>query len=569
MDRKKVRKQNIIQLVIIFVFILLLNYIVSFLILRIDLTSEGRYTLSDKTIKLLKDIDDQVYVKVYLEGNDLPVGFKRMRRALNDMLEEFSSYSGKEFNFRFINPGENPDKKVRFGLYKQLYDKGLVPIESTETTEEGKTSSKMVFPGVVMVYMGKEIGINLLKNDPRYRNDSEDNINNSIQSIEYELTNGLRKLTTDKKQKIAFIEGHGELNEYEVMDISTALSEYYEVQRGNMSGMPGILDQFAAIIIAKPQNHFSENDKLVIDQYIMQGGKVLWLLDATKIDLDSMRNVPVTVAMPMDLNLEDQLFRYGVRLNPGLLQDIQSAGIALARAGSDNKPRIDVLPCTYFPVILSDNSHAINKYLNLLRFEFGGTLDTVSSSQNVKKTILLRSSDKSKFDYAPVQVSLDEIQRKPNEGAFKSKNLAVAVLIEGVFESNFKNRLLQDLVLTDENIIKQSKPTKMIIASDGDIPLNQVSPKGEIYPVGYDINTRQTFMGNKDFMLNSINYLCDDEGLMSVRLREIKMRLLSKAKISKERNYWKFINTVLPVCIVILAGFATTYLRKRKYSQTW
>ncbi len=569
MDRKKIKKQNIIQLTAVFIIVILINYIVSFLIFRVDLTSEGRYTLSDQTIKLLSEMDDQVYVKVYLDGEDLPVGFKRMRRAISDLLEEFNYHGKKDISFRFINPSENPDKKVRFGLYKQLFDKGLVPIESTETTAEGKTSSKMVFPGVVVVYKGKDLGVNLLKNDPRYRSDSEDNINNSIQSMEYELTNALRKLSTEKKQKIAFLEGHGELDEYQVMDITTILSEYYEVQRGTMNGTPGILDAFAAIIVAKPMKRFSENDKLVIDQYIMQGGKVLWLLEGAKMDLDSLRNMPVTVAMPLDLNLEDQLFRYGVRLNPGLLQDVQCAAIGMTRQGSDGRPKIDMLPWPYFPIILSDNSHEINKYLNLLRLEFGSTIDTVASSPEVKKQILLYSSDKSKFEYAPAQVSLENIQRQVDENTFKSKKMPIAVLLEGKFESNFKNRLISDLALSDDKIIKTSKPTKMVVTSDGDIPVNKVSAKGEVYPIGFDVNSQRQYMGNKDFMLNAINYLCDDEGLMAIRLREIKMRLLSKEKVLQEKTFWKIVNTALPVVIIVLFGMFASYLRKRKYSSTW
>lgn len=569
MDRKKIKKQNIIKLLVLLAIVIIVNYITSFVILRLDMTSEGRYTLSNPTKKLLSELDDMVYVKVYLEGDDLPVGFKRMRRALNDLLEEFNYHSRKEISFRFINPSENPDKKVRFGLYKELFDKGLIPIESNEVSDEGKTSQKMVFPGVVVIYKGKDIGVSLLKNDPRYPADSEDNINNSIQSMEYELTNAIRKLSQDKKQSIAFLEGQNELDEYQVMDITTVLSEYYEVKRGIMNGMPGILDEFSAVIIAKPQKKFSENDKLVIDQYIMQGGKVLWLLDGAIVNMDSLRTLPVTVAMPLDLGIEDQLFRYGVRLNPGLLQDVRCAPVGMTRQGTDGKPRIELFPWPNYPLILSDNSHEINKYLDLLRMEFSTTLDTVGSSPKVRKTILLHSSDKSKFDYAPVQVSLENINMPIDESGFKSGKLPVAVLLEGKFESNFKNRLLQDMVIQKENIIEESKITKMIVVSDGDVPKNVISSKGEVYPIGFDINSRRTFNGNKEFLLNAINYLCDDEGLMSIRLREIKMRLLNKAKISNDKTFWKTMNTLVPVIIVLLFGFVAHYYRKRKYTKSW
>jgi len=575
MDKKKLKKQNIIQLLAVIVIVLLLNYISSFVIFRLDLTAEGRYTLSDQTKKLLSSLDDQLYVKVYLEGDDLPVGFKRMRRALGDLLEEFDYYGKKDISFRFINPTEIADKKAKFGLWKELGEKGLQPIESEEVSEEGNASQKLIFPGVVVVYKGKDMGLSLLKNDPRYQPDSEQNINNSIQSMEYELTNAIRKLSSDKKQEIAFIEGHDELNEMEVMDITTLVSEYYEVKRGAINGTPGILDQFAAIIIAKPRLKFSENDKLVLDQYIMQGGKVLWLLDGAQINLDSLRQLPVTAAMPLDLNLEDQLFRYGVRLNPGLLQDARCAYIGLTRQNTEGKPLIDLLPWPHFPLILSNNSHEINKYMSLLKMEFPSTLDTVGSSPDVEKTILLTSSNDSKFEYAPSQVSFNSIKRKVDKSSFTSENLPVAVLLEGKFESNFKNRLLQELIIPRDKIIGDSKPTKMIVVADGDIAINKISPGGEVYPLGFDpmvqVPNRQPiiFNGNKEFLINALNYLCDDEGLMSVRLREITMRLLNKEKVTKDKTLWKTVNTLFPVVVIVLFGIIAYYVRKRKYTKAW
>ncbi len=575
MNKKKLKKQNIIQLLAVLIIVVLLNYIANFIILRLDLTAEGRYTLSDQTKKLLSNLDEQLYVKVYLEGDDLPVGFKRMRRALNDLLEEFDYYGKKDVSFRFINPTDIDDKKAKFGLWKELGEKGLKPIESQDVSEEGNTSQKLVFPGVVVVYKGKDTGLNLLKTDPQYLPDSEENINNSIQSMEYELTNAIRKLSQDKKPEIAFIEGQGELNEMNVMDITTLLSEYYEVKRGSINETPGILDQFEAVIIAKPVQKFSENDKLVLDQYIMNGGKVLWLLDGAKINMDSLSQSPVTAAMPLNLNLEDQLFRYGVRLNPGLLQDAQCAPIGLTRQNAQGEPIIDLLPWPYFPLILSDNSHAINKYMNLLRMEFPSTLDTVASSPKVKKTILLASSDYSKFEYAPAQVSFSNLKRQVDKTSFKSHKLPVAVLLEGEFESNFKNRLLQKLIIPREKIVAQSKPTKMVVVADGDIATNKVSSRGEVYPIGFDPLIQNPnrapiiFKGNKEFIINTMNYLCDDEGLMSVRLREITMRLLDRDKVKAGKTLWKTTNTLVPVLLIVLFGIVAYLIRKRKYTRTW
>jgi ABC-2 type transport system permease protein len=569
MVKKNLRKRNILQLIVVFIAILVINFAGSFIVLRADLTAEGRYTLSDKTRSLLKETDDHIFIKIYLDGDDLPVGFKRMRRALGDMLEVFNYYAAGEMSYKYINPGQLPDQKARFGLYKELYDKGIVPIESQEVTEEGKTSQKMVFPAVVVVYKGKDIGVNLLKNDPRFQVDSDENINNSIQSLEYELTNAIRKLSQPKKPEIAFIEGHGELDEYQAMDISTSLSEYYEVKRGEINQTPGILDPFAAIIIAKPSKIYTETDKLIIDQYIMKGGKVLWLLEGASITMDSLRKLPTTVAMPMENNLSDLLFRYGVRLNPGLMQDMQCSPIGLARQGMDNRPRIDLFPWPFNPVILSSNTHEINKYLNLIRLEFAASLDTVASSPGVKKTILLHSSNKARFDYAPLQVSIENVQAMNQQSKYTAKALPVAVLMEGAFESNFKNRMLDNLVIPANQLIHQSKPTKMIVVADGDIAVNAVSAKGEIYPIGFDVNEKRAYQGNKEFLINALNYLTDDEGLMSVRLREIKMRLLNKDKLLKEKTFWKTLNTLLPVILIVLVALMAYYIRRRKYGSNW
>ena len=531
------------------------------------MTSEKRYSISKQSIDLLQNLNDDIYVKIYLDGDDLPIGFKRMRRELADLLEEFKVYAKSNVSYRFINPSENPDKKIRFALYKQLFEKGLIPIEAHEVTDEGKTMQKMVFPGVVIVYKGKEMGVNLLKSDPRYAPDSEENINNSVQSMEYELTNAIRKLTKDKKPEIAFIEGHGEYSEMQVLDISNALSEYYEIKRGAIGGMYGVLDSFAAVIVAGPIYKFSEADKFVLDQYVMKGGKILWLLDGAYINQDSLRYTPITLAMPLDLNLDDQLFRYGVRINPGLLQDGQCAKIGMARKAPDGQTRISLYPWTFYPVVLSNNTNEINKYLEIIRFEYPTSVDTVGSSPKVKKTILLHSSAKSKFDYAPVEVNLMRAMEPPEETLFTQSNLPMAVLLEGNFESNFKNRMLSKEITRGHKVIPESKATKMIVISGSSVIRNDVSAKGEIYPLGFDINTKKTFKGNKQLIMNAVNYLTDDEGLMAIRLREIKLRLLDKDLVIHNKILIQSINLFIPILVILIFGFIANYLRKRKYTR--
>ncbi len=572
MEVKQRKKQNIITLLLTILIIITINVISSKLFERFDLTSEKRYTLSNHTKNLLKELDDEIYIKIYLDGNDLPVNFKKMRKSINELLEEFSVYAENNITYEFINPTAETNQKARFNLYKQLYDRGLSPIESQEVDDEGKTSQKMIFPGAIVIYKGNEIGINLLKNDGRFKRESEQSINSSIEALEYEFTNSIRKLSIEKKEQIAFIEGHAELSDYEVMSITKTLSEYYDVKRGKISGMYGILDNFKAIVIAKPRFAFSKKDKFVIDQYVMNGGKILWLVDGVRTDMDSLVGRASTVAMPNILNIDDLLFKYGARINYDLIQDVKCAPIGLTRKDRNGKTKIDRFSWFYFPLLISRNNHEINKYIDLIRTEFVSSIDTVGTSANIKKTILLNSSNYTKLETGLIEVKFDIIRKKPNQQEFSKMYVPVAVLLEGEFNSVFQNRNIDSLIPDKTKFKTKSINTKMIIVSDGDIIKNYISEKGEVYPLGYDKYTnkfsKRIFEGNKEFILNAINYLCDDNGLMSIRLREIKLRLLDKRKIKQYKLKWQIINTLLPIIFIIFFGLILHYLRKRKYVHT-
>ncbi|MCD4792808.1 MAG: gliding motility-associated ABC transporter substrate-binding protein GldG [Bacteroidales bacterium] len=560
-------KNNFIKLILSFVLIIIGAYVLSVKFLRFDLTSEGRFTLSKYTISILENLNDKIYIKVYLEGEGLPATLKKYKREIKEELDEFKIYAGDNLDYEFIDPAESSDKEVRFAFYKSLTDKGLLPIETNEISADGKTSQKMVFPGASIIYKDRETLVNLLKTAGEFAPESEENVNNSIQSLEYELTNAIQKLSKDKKPEIAFINGHGELNEYQVMDISTVLSEYYLVKTGRIGGTPGILDDFKAIIIAKPEEVFSEEDKFVIDQFIMNGGSVLWLVEGTKTNIDSLFITGSTISMAQDLNLNDMLFEYGVRVNHDLLMDKFSSPIGLTTKGPDGKPRINHYPWYYFPVIVSDNDHVVSKYLNYIKTEFVCTIDTVGSNPELKKTILLKSSDYSKLDPIPSRISFDLINRMPQDNEMRAGRKNIAVLLEGKFESIFKNRPVEKYFpnISRADVITKSKHAKMIIVSDGDIIKNEVSRDGKPYPVGFDKFTQQTFIGNQEFILNTINYLCDDEGLMTIRSRELQMRLLNHEKISNNRFIIQFINVLLPLFLIAIFGITVSVIRKRKY----
>ncbi|NOZ47458.1 MAG: gliding motility-associated ABC transporter substrate-binding protein GldG [Chlorobi bacterium] len=569
MNRKKIKHQNIIQLLLAVLIIILLNYISSFIFTRFDLTAEKRFTLAPSTVKLLKNLDDIVLVKVYLEDEDLPMGFNRLRKSTLEMLDEFRVYAGDNVQYEFIDPSDMPDRKARNKFQRQLFEKGVLPTTLKINDGKGGTKQKIIFPGAVVYYREREAIVSLLKDNAGASN--ENKLNNSVQDLEYSLTNAIRQLISDKQQSIAFIEGQGELDQYQVGDIVKSLEKFYTVDRVRINSQLHSLDDYNVIVIAKPDSMFREKDKFIIDQFIMKGGKALWLIDGVKANMDSLAYTSSTIALINNVNLNDQLFRYGVRINPNLIQDIQCGAIPVNTAIAGEPAKFAPAPWLYFPLIVSNNLHPITKNLDMIKTEFVSVLDTVGDNFDVKKQILLTSSPYSRFVNAPVRISLEMINETPDERYFNKPNLPIAVLLEGTFSSVFENRLTPEITNNKDIGFKaKSKKTKMIVVSDGDIIRNYVRKAGKNYyplPLGNDKWFRELFYGgNKEFILNSINYLCDDEGFMEVRSRELKLRLLNKSKVMNERVFWQIINTVIPILFVILFGLIVIYLRKRKYS---
>jgi len=559
----KLKQNNILSLLVSIVAVFLVIYISSFVFFRLDLTSEKRYTLSQSTIDLPEKNKEGIYIKVYLEGEGLPPGFVKLQRSIQEMLDEFGVYSGNSLNYEFINPSENPDKEVRKNIYKQLNEKGIYPIDLNDKDKEGAVSKKIIFPGASLIYNGKEVPINFLKNTQGLT--AEQNLNNSIQSLEYEFTNALRKLISNENVSIAFIQGHGELHEYEVMDLTRTLTEYYDVQTGILGGKLGIIDNFKAIIIANPTQAFSEEDKFVIDQYIMNGGRVMWLVDGANASMDSLAIAPSALALASEYNINDQLFKYGARVNPNLLMDLSCAPIGLMSKAND-KQGVELFPWLYFPEIKSDNKHFVTKYLNSIRTQFVSTVDTVGESTEIKRTVLLTSSAYAREARVPIRLSLDIIGRQPDPNAFNQSNLPIAILLEGKFESLYKNRSTVNLKNSITNFKTKSKESKQIVVGDGDIARNEVASNGEIFPLGFDRNTGINFSGNKEFLLNAVNYLCGDEALMNLRLRELKLRILDKQRIVSERLKWQLLNVLSPIVFILLFAVTLMFIRKKSFA---
>jgi ABC-2 type transport system permease protein len=566
MSALSTRNRSLTEFAIGIVVIVLLAYISNFVHFRLDLTAEQRYTLDNTTKEVLSDLDDVVYVRVYLDGN-LPMGFRRMKRELKELLDEFSVYGERMIEYEFIDPLAAVDKAERDAFVRDLYDRGLEPTNIQERDPRGGTTQRAVFPGAIVSYKGKEQVVNLLKNNPAIS--GEENINISVQGFEYTLISTILALKPIELPKLAFVHGHGELDELETGDIAQELVKQFEVHRVVLGGEVGGLNPYSVVVMAGPTERIPEADKLVLDQYIMGGGNVLWVVDGVNVSVDSLSQGSTTLAFPNNHNLDDMLFKYGARINPTLVQDMQSAVIPVNVALEGQDSKFVPAPWVYYPLLNAPSTHPVTRNLNLIFSRFVSPIDTVGMNPSIQKQILLSTSPYSRTLNVPLFINLRQIERSPLESEFNQSNLPVAVLLEGVFPSAFTNRPLSSLNNGQAfSFHEASVPTKMVVISDADIIRNEVSrrPDGAyVTPLGYDRYSRQTY-GNKEFVVNAINYLNDDKGLMNLRTREFKLRLLDKTKVLEQRVKWQVINLTIPSILLLIFVGIWLYIRRKRYT---
>lgn len=564
--QKDIRQHQLLQVALTLIIIILLWIIGSKIYFRLDLTTEKRFTLTPQTKNILKNLPGEIYIKVYLDG-DIPVGFKKLKNSIKETLDEFRVHAGNNIQYEFINPAGNPDVKTRSQLYSDLYNKGLRPTNLMIRDEEGGNSEKLVFPSALVSYNGVELPVNFLKNNAGLT--AEANLNNSMQTIEYELVKPIFNITSKKNDKVAFISGHGELDELEVADIYQEIANSFSIFRGVIGGQPGSIDSFKTIIIARPLKEFSEPDKLIIDQYIMKGGRVLWMVDEVNASIDSLTNGS-TFAFVNNTNLDDMLFTYGVRINPSLVQDLHCNVIPVNTAVIGTPAKWTPMPWLYYPLLSPLVDHPVSRNLNLILARFPSSIDTVGSNAGVKKTPLLLTSPYTRQVNVPALISLEELRKTPPRSELNGGQKIIAVLLEGKFPSVFRNRQASAIIPEYPGVaVKESKPTRMIVVACGDMIRNdvRVTPQGpQPAQLGYDRYTRKTF-GNKDFLMNCIQYLSDDAGLMELRNKDFKLRLLDKQRVREEKTKWQLINTLLPAAIVILFGIYYNYRRRIKYTK--
>jgi ABC-2 type transport system permease protein len=563
---KNIKLKGWLQFLIVISGIILVSTASSFLRFRYDLTEDKRFTLSASTHRVLNHLKNDIYIQVYLDG-EIPIPLKRLKRSVGDMLEEFRIASGRKIDYEFINPSGAKDIHQREIQYQTLVKKGLIPLRLEAGDAEGGSTQKIIFPGMIVNYNGVEVPVNFLENNQSIP--YEQNILHSVEGLEYEMIQTISTLSSDTVKRVAFIEGHGEIPEIETADITYNLAKFFTIDRGTISGKPGILDKYSAVIIAGPEKVFSESDKLVLDQYIMNGGKVLWLIDEVAVNSDSLV-FGESVGLYRPLNIEDQLFRYGARINPVIVQDIECVPIRLMVMSGGTRQQVVSAPWIYYPLLKPSANHPITRNLNRVEGQFVNYIDTVGLDPAIKKKILLSTSGFSRTISPPVIIRLKEAEQPLVEKEFNKPNLPVAVLLEGIFPSAFKNRPVTNLT-EDKNIrIKtESNRTRMIVIADADIIRNEVKRSGSQetpLPLGKDKYTLQEY-GNKDFLINCLNWLVDNTGIMELRSRELKLRLLNTHEIKTQRFKWQVINIAGPILIVILAGLLYTYFRRRIYTR--
>ena len=540
------------HILIVAVVLILLNIMNQGYYTRIDLTKDNRYTIAKVTEGLINKIDKQLLIKVYLEG-DFPSEFKRLQIETRQFLEELSA-KNSQIKIQFIRPDNQREK---------LINAGMIPSQLT-VKENGKLSNAIIFPWAEILYKNKTSKVSLLPNGTSQS--QEDQLEKAIENLEFSFSNAFYKLQKEKEKKIAILSGNGELSDIQLYSFLSEVKKKYRLAKFTLDSVTTnpkktLLDlqQFDLAIIAKPTQAFTENEKLVLDQYIINGGKTLWMIENVQADTDSLYTNGSMLAYPRDLNLTDFFFAYGLRVNATLLQDLYAAKIPLATGNLGNKPQFQNLSWFYHPLVLGNPNHAISKNILPVRLRFANQIDTLQN--NLKKTPLLMSSMLTKKVGTPAIIELNSIAKEPKEEEYSTGFQITGLLTEGVFNSMYTNRVKPFNV---DNFRKKSLYNKMVVISDGDIGRNQLQ-KGKPFDLARDKWTDEQF-GNKEFLLNAVDYLLDDNGLIELRNKNIQINLLDKKRAYQEKTYWQFINITLPLLILITFGFIFHYLRKRKYS---
>ena len=546
----KILKKNIILIL----FIIALNILGFWVYFRADLTADKRYSISESSKNLLKNLNDEVIIKVYLDGEGLPGGFERLKRAVKETLVEFKYFGKDNIDYQFINPYDGTEEE-RNTLFKQLVEKGMQPT-NIFAKEDGKKVENLVFPYATIWYQNKEVSVLLLK--ANLAQDSQTKLNQSYENVEYELATAIQKLTITKKKKVGLLSEFTNLQPINFAGLINTLQEYYDLYIIESKKSPSFAG-LDALIVPKPDKPVDDSTKAKIDQYIMNGGRVLFFVDGLKVDSVGLEG---SFAQPLDVNLDDMLFKYGVRINKNIVKDgLNAAIIPMVVGNMGDKPNIQPMPYRYFPLINNFSNSLITKNIDMVYTKFTASIDPVNGNDGLKKTPLLLTSQYTKVLNAPALITYNEARQDTDEMEYQNGVKTVAYLIEGTFKSILQKSF------TNSEIKTTSVPTKILVCSDGDIIVNEIDRKtGNPYPMGFDRFSQHQY-GNQDFVINTLNYLLDEQGLLTAKSKSVGLRPLDKLKISNQKTKWQLINIVLPLVLLVVFGFLRFYYVKNKYAR--
>lgn len=553
------RLESLLRFGIGIMIIVVVNQLAGIFPTRLDLTEEKRYSVTPATRALLEDLQETVYIEVFLEG-EMPAGFKRLRKAIEETLAQFDYYADGLIQVDFIDPSAALNEKARNEYFRSLLQRGLQPTNLSYKRDGNKTE-KLIFPGAIINYFGQEIPVMLLKGSQSAT--AEERLNQSIEGLEYELANAIRILSNDRRKTVALIKGHGEPDSLNLAGLTNALLEKYDVFNVDLDQGSKDLNRYDAVVFPKPTTAFSSQEKFQIDQYIMNGGKTLFFVDALRVNMDSASGEG-TFAFPYELGLDELLFKYGVRINRDYVQDIVCGEYPIVAGNMGDQAQIRMLPWPFFPMVNNFGNHPIVKNLDAVSMKFVSTIDTVKAD-GIEKTPLLKTSQYSMVNQAPVKVAFNELRKKLAPERFNQGSKNVSYLLKGKFTSAFKNRILPKGV-SKEGFKEVGKETTILVCSDGDMIRNEFSLKdGTPLELGLSPYSQMKF-ANKDFVMNALDYMLNDQGLIVSKNKSITIRPLDKVKIANEKLKWQLINMVLPIVLIIIYGIIRAYWRKKKYA---
>jgi ABC-2 type transport system permease protein len=565
------RSQSFITLALVGVIALILNVLANSFTAQVDLTEEKRFSLTEPTKKQLRELNDVVFVRCLL-GSKLPVGFKRLQTETRKALEDFKSIN-PNIDFKFEDPSVGGSEAERKQQFESFAKDGLVPMRLRLVNDDAKTE-QYIFPYCEFNYHNEKVVVKLLENDVPNMN-PELALNNSIALLEYKFSNAIQKLQTDRKPNIVFTDGHKELQPEETADLEQSLRAFYNVGRINLDSVAAIpfgnkQSQVDILMIAKPKTAFSEKHKFQIDQYIMQGGKVMWLIDRLNADLAGMMQTGEMLPNDYPLNLEDQLFKYGCRIQPNMVLDLEATKIKLKVGKMADNVQFDDFKWWYFPIVAPSSNHPIVKSLDRVWLQFPSTVETIKTKTEVKKTTLLASSKYSRTQFTPTRLNFEILRYPEDKTKFDKGNQPLAVMLEGVFPSLYENRVTTEQLAVLQQLGLQysplSKSTKMLVVGDGDIARNEFDvSRGAALPLGYDRVVKYKF-ANKDFLLNAVEYMLDDKGIIEARGKEIKLRLMDSERAKADSTFLASVNILLPLGLVGLFGAFFLWRRRKKYA---